>query len=104
MELENDNPTSYGTMLAMIRKRRWFLWALLLVYIPASVTTLQFTQSNKSIGLLFLLWLIALCVSVTLLACCKCPRCGNSFHMRNSGLSFSRKCSHCGLHIREGEQ
>ena len=104
MEQENlYNPSTYGTMLAMIRKRRWFLWGLILIYIPASVTTLQWTQSYKTIGGLFLIWLIMLCIAVGLMACSKCPRCGNNFHMRNSTLSFLRKCSHCGLHISEGE-
>jgi hypothetical protein len=96
----SDDPTTYGAMLAIIRKRRWFFWGMVFVYIPASVTALQFTQSYKSLGLLFLIWLILLCIAVMLMACTKCPGCGNTFHMRNSTLYFSRKCSHCGLHIR----
>jgi hypothetical protein len=97
----SDNPATHATMLAVIRKRRWFLWGLILVYIPASLAALQLTQSYKMLGILFLTWLILLCISVVLLASSKCPRCGNTFHMRNSALSFSRKCCHCGLHIRE---
>jgi hypothetical protein len=101
VELENsDDPTTYGTMLATIRKRRLFLWGTILIYIPASVTALQFTESYKWLGIFFMIWLIVLCVAVTLLASSKCPRCGNNFHMRSSTLSFSRKCSHCGLQIR----
>lgn len=104
VEQENShNTTTYRTMLAVIRRRRWFLWGMILIYIPTSVTTLQLTQSYKLLSFMFLIWLILLCIAVTLMACSKCPRCGNSFHMRNSTLSFSQKCCHCRLHI-SGEE
>ena len=97
----SDNSATAATMLAMIRKRRWFLWGLILIYIPASVVLLQFTVSNKTLGILFLVWLLLLCIAVVLMAVSKCPRCGNYFHVRDSTLSFFPKCSHCGLHIRK---
>jgi small-conductance mechanosensitive channel len=94
-----DNPSTYGAMLAIIRRRRWCLWGLILIYIPATVTTLQLTQSFKMTGIVFFIWFILLCIVATLIACSKCPRCGNNFHMRNATLSLFRKCRHCGLHI-----
>ena len=99
-EENSADETEFGTPLAVIRKRRWFLWVIIFIYVPGSLTALQFTDSYRVLGLLFLIWLILLCVTVTLVACCKCPGCGNNFHMRNSTISFLRKCSHCGLHIK----
>ena len=103
-ELENAvDPAHHDVLLAVIRRRRWYLWGLILIYMPASVTTLQLTRSYRSTGILVLIWFIVLCIVVTLAAVAKCPRCGNTFHMRNSTLSFYRTCRHCGLHIR-GDQ
>jgi hypothetical protein len=100
VEQENiDNPATYGAMLAIIRRRRWYLWGLILIYTPATVATLQLTQSYRMTGIVFLIWFILLFIVATLAASSKCPRCGNNFHMRNSTLSFFRKCRHCGLHI-----
>jgi hypothetical protein len=99
-EHENSvDPATHGALLAVIRRRRWYLWGLILIYMPASVTTLQLTQSYTSTGILVFIWFIVLCIAVTLAAVAKCPRCGNTFHMRNSTLSFYRKCRHCGLQI-----
>jgi len=94
------NPAVYETMLATIRKRRLFLWGVILVYLPAALTTLQWTQSYTLIGILFLAWLASLCIAVALVACAKCPACGNNFHMRNSALSFLPRCCHCGVGAR----
>ncbi len=95
----SSSPIAYKPLLAVIRRRRWYLWALIIVYMPASVLTLQLTQSYKATGLVLLIWLILLCTVVTLTAIAKCPRCGDNFHMRNSTLSYFRKCRHCGLHL-----
>lgn len=60
VEPENaDYPKTYGTILAIIRKRRWFLWGIIFDYIPASVTPLQFTQSLKRMGFLSLIWSVS---------------------------------------------
>ena len=100
VEHENqDNPISYGVDLAKIRLRRWYLWGLILIYMPASVATLYLTKSYKTTGIVFLIWFILLCVVAALITSSKCPRCGNNYHMRNATLSLSRKCCHCGLHI-----
>jgi hypothetical protein len=100
MEQENsDNPSAYARMLAIIRRRRWYFWGLVLIYMPVSVMTLQLTQSYKATGMVIVIWVILLCIVVTLAAIAKCPRCGNNFHMRNSSISFLRKCRYCGLHL-----
>jgi len=90
----------YGSGLSSVRRQRWYLWGLIIVYLPATLTTLQLTQSYKATGAVFLIWLFLLCVAVTLAAIVKCPQCGNSFHMYDSTLHFPRRCRHCGLHIR----
>ncbi|GAM09435.1 hypothetical protein OR1_01714 [Geobacter sp. OR-1] len=95
----SENQADYKPMLAIIRRRRWYLWCLILIYMPLAVTTLQTTQSYKAFGVVFALWVILLCIAVTLTATAKCPKCGNNFHMRHSTLSYLRKCRHCGLHI-----
>jgi len=103
-KLSEDDQTTDEATLAIIRRRRWYLWGLILIYIPAALTTLQFTQSYRLIGMLFSIWLILLCAAVTLVACAKCPGCGNRFHMRDSSLSFLRKCSHCGIHLKDDKK
>ena len=102
MEQENSNdPSAYAQMLVIVRRRRWYLWGLILVYMPVSVLTLQLTQSYKATGLVILIWVILLCIVVTLIAIAKCPRCGNYFHMHGMTLLILRKCLHCQLHIND---
>jgi hypothetical protein len=95
----SGNPSGYQPMLAIIRRRRWYFWCLILFYMPAAVMALQLTQSYKTVGIVFVIWLILLCIVVALVASAECPRCGNTFHMRNSTLSYGRKCRHCELHL-----
>jgi hypothetical protein len=94
-----ENQTAIGPELAKIRKRRMFLMALILVYLPATLATLNLTHSIKATGVVFAVWFVLLCIAVTLTAVVRCPQCQNTFHMRESTLRYSRKCSHCGLHI-----
>lgn len=94
-----DESVPIGQELGKIRRRRLFLLGVILVYLPATLATLNLTQSVRATGAVFVVWFIFLCVAVTLTAIIKCPQCQNYFHMRNSTLRYSRKCSHCGLHI-----
>lgn len=94
-----DESVPIGQELGKIRRRRLFLLGVILVYLPATLATLNLTQSVTATGAVFVVWFIFLCVAVTLTAIIKCPQCQNYFHMRNSTLRYSRKCSHCGLHI-----
>lgn len=91
------DPKTHAAMLAVIRRRKWYLWGLILVYLPATYTSLKVTQSFSTTCAVFGVWFVLLCAAVTLMALSKCPRCGQTFHMRNSTLSFSGKCRHCGL-------
>lgn len=98
-QVDNNDPTTFAQPLVIIRRRRWYLWGLILIYMPATVATLQLTQSYKATGIAVLIWIILLSIVVTLTAIVKCPRCGNNFHMRNSTLTYHRKCRYCGLHL-----
>ncbi|HJV35261.1 hypothetical protein [Geomonas sp.] len=83
-----------------VRRRRWFFWGLVVVYMPAIATALHFTESMQVAGILFLSWAILLIIAVCLVATAKCPACANNFYMRNGSLSFSARCRHCGLVVR----
>jgi len=86
--------------LSEIRRRRWYVWLVILVYFPSTWLTLEMTQSYRITGVVFAVWFVFLCATITLYAVVSCPQCGKSFHMRNSSLSFARSCRHCALHLR----
>ena len=86
--------------LSAIRKRRWYVWLVILVYFPSTWLTLELTQSYRSTAVVFAVWLFSLCMVMTLYAVVRCPQCRQYFHMRNATLSFARTCRHCGLHIK----
>ncbi len=85
--------------LKQLRRRRWFLWGTILVYLPAIWIALELTESDRATGKVFALWLIILLVAVILAAFARCPRCGNTFHMNGITPLYLRYCLHCGLHI-----
>ena len=85
-----------------IRRRRWYVWLVILVYLPSTWLTLEMTHSYRSTGIVFAIWFVFLCTTMTLFAVISCPRCGQYFHMRNMALSFARTCRHCGLHLKGG--
>jgi hypothetical protein len=96
-----QTPGSDGFRAAMkkIRKRRLFLWVMIIVYMPAMWATLQLTQSYRATAGAFVIWVILLFVVATVAAVARCPGCGNYFHMNGMTLLFMRRCLHCGLHI-----
>ncbi len=85
--------------LKQVRKRRWFLWGVILIYIPAIWTSLELTHSDRATGVVFAVWLVFLCIAVGLAAFAPCPRCGNYFHMNGFIPLYFRQCLHCGLHV-----
>jgi hypothetical protein len=90
----------YGPGLRIIRKRRWYLWLEILVYVPAMWVTLKVAPSNIVIGMVFAIWFIMLWIVVGVSALARCPRCGNYFHMNGMTLIYLRKCLHCQLHLK----
>jgi len=99
----NEQPPAeipdYGPGLRIIRKRRWYLWLEIMVYLPAMWVTLQVAPTYRGIGTVFAIWFILLWVVVAISALARCPRCGNYFHMNGMTLLYIRKCLHCQLHL-----
>ena len=85
--------------LARIRRRRWFLWGTLLVYLPAIWLSLRITRSDAATGVVFGVWFVVLLVASCTASFAACPRCGNYFHVHGFVPLFTRRCLHCGLHV-----
>jgi len=85
--------------LKKIRRRRWFFWITIMVYLPAMLFALQSSQPNQAVGIVFVVWILFLIVAVTLLALVRCPQCGNCFHMNGFLFRPVRRCYHCKLHL-----
>jgi len=94
-----DDPTVYSAALKKARIRRMFFFATVLIYIPALVTTYLILPTDRAMGTVFCIWVIALLVTTFWAALCRCPRCGNLFHVNGMTLLFLRKCLHCQLPI-----
>ena len=58
------DPTVIATGLRIIRKRRWFLWSLIIAYIPGVWTSLTLTGSDKATAVFFGIWLVLLIIAV----------------------------------------
>jgi hypothetical protein len=81
------------------RRRRKYFFGTVLIYIPALLVTYQFSPTNRAMGTVFGIWVVLLIISTFLAALCRCPRCGNYFHMNGITLLILRRCLHCQLHI-----
>jgi len=85
--------------MSSIRKRRLFLWGVILIYLPAMWAVLQWTGSYNKTAVAFIIWVLLLTVIATVGALARCPGCGNYFHMNGMTLLYLRRCLHCGLHV-----
>jgi hypothetical protein len=85
--------------LAVIRRRRWYLWLVILVYLPLMGMTLKVTKSIGGSVPVFGVWFVALLGVGLFAAYARCPRCANYFHVHGMTLLFLRRCLHCQLHI-----
>jgi Flp pilus assembly protein TadB len=85
--------------LKKVRSRRWFLWVLILAYLPLMMIALRSGNPGRTVVIFFAAWILLIIVAVALMALVRCPRCGNCFHM--SGYLFRpvRHCFTCGLHL-----
>jgi hypothetical protein len=100
MTVEREN--GRGTLrqgLAKVRKRRWILWATILIYMPGLIVALEMEASSATLAKLFALWIALLCVAVGLATVVKCPGCGNTYHTNGPTFLPLRRCVHCGLHL-----
>jgi len=77
--------------LTTVRRRRWYLWTIILAYMPL----MGIARSYKA----FIAWFVVMFAIALYAAVVRCPRCGNYFHLHGPTLLFLRKCLHCQLHV-----
>lgn len=94
---EAVDPAVISRGLAAIRKRRWSLWGVLIVYLPTMWTTQKITHSFSGSMPVFFLWFVVLLCVMAYSATPRCPRCRNYYHMHGMVLLYLRKCLHCQL-------
>ena len=99
MDSSPNEQVNYVAILHQTRRRRKYFFASVLIYIPVLYLTLKILPTNKAMGTVFGIWFVLLVVVTFLVALCKCPRCGNYFHLHGMTLLILRKCLHCQLHI-----
>jgi hypothetical protein len=92
-------PSIIGPGLQKIRNRRWFLWGVILVYMPAIWVSLFLTHSDRTTAVVFGVWFVALIIAVFFVTTARCPQCGNYFHLHGITPLYLRRCLHCQLHI-----
>jgi len=98
---EPTTDDAYALAMKRLRHRRWFLWGIILIYVPVIWLSLKITGSDRSTAVVFAVWLLLVCVAVVRAAFALCPRCGNTFHMNGFIPLYLRQCVHCELHITE---
>jgi len=94
----------YTSQMRSLRRRRLFLWALIAIYIPMMWLVLHLGQSDRVAGVFFGIWVVVVALAANLTAFCRCPACGNFFHMNGPIPMYLRHCLHCGMHISGDER
>lgn len=105
MNCGKNGEGEFGRGLRSIRRRRRYVWGIIAVYLPVMWGALR-VSSFHAASIAFGVWLLLLCICVFAAALCRCPACGNYFHMHGLTLLFCRRCLHCNLHLnadRRGE-
>jgi hypothetical protein len=85
--------------LDLVRRRRRYLWGIILAYLPAMWVTLKLTSSLSVALAVFGVWFLLLFAAALVAASARCPRCGNTFHLHGMTFLCLRRCLHCQLHI-----
>jgi len=93
------DPEKFSKALGLIRRRRRYLFGTILIYIPALLATQRVSPTDRSMGIVFGIWVALLFLFALLAAIPRCPRCGNYFHVNGMTMLFLRRCLHCQLHI-----
>ena len=92
---------TYAAVMRRTRRNRKFFFATVLSYLPAVFIAYSISPTNRVMGSLFGVWVVILLVVTFRTALCRCPRCGNFFHMNGMTLLVLRRCLHCQLHIND---
>lgn len=94
-----ETAQQYRQALKLIRRRRRCLFGVILGYVPAIWLVHRVSPDFRTMLTVFLLWVALLLTTCLLAAVCRCPRCGNYFHVHGMTMLFLRKCLHCQLPI-----
>ncbi|BCG47408.1 hypothetical protein GEOBRER4_n2240 [Citrifermentans bremense] len=87
--------------LSKIRRRRWMVWSVMIIYLPTMWTTQKITHSFNASMPVFFIWFLLLLAAMGYSAVARCPRCGNYYHVNGMILLYLRKCLHCQLPLNE---
>ena len=99
-EKKTEDFSKFTLGLSKLRRRRWFLLGVILVYVPFIWLAPRLTNAGWQTDKVFIVWFLFVLVSSILVATGKCPRCGNLFHIKGLAPLYLRsRCLHCGLHI-----
>lgn len=85
--------------LKKIRRRRWCLWSIILLYIPMMYIAMKTLPSFTAVMYIFFIWFILMFSIALVAAVARCPKCGNYFHLHGMTLLYLRRCLHCQLHV-----
>lgn len=91
---------SIETGLRRIRRRRWYLWGLILIYLPAIWASLALTGSDRRTAVVFAVWVLLVLWAALAASLVRCPRCGRPFHLNGVFPLFLRRCLHCGQPLK----
>jgi hypothetical protein len=94
-----EDPAALAKGLKLVRRRRWSLWSVILLYLPLMWITLRISTSFQMTAAVFAGWFLLLLVTALIAALAPCPRCGNYFHVHGMTFLCLRQCLHCQLHI-----
>lgn len=95
--------TSLARGLRRVRRRRWYLWSLLLGYLPVIWVTLELTGSDRKTAVVFGVWVLLVLWAALAASVVSCPKCRKPFHLNGVFPLFLRRCVHCGQPLRGGE-
>jgi hypothetical protein len=98
-ETSGAEATDLAPGLRIVRRRRWYLWWVIIGYYPLMKVTLHFTASFHQIMKVFAVWFVVMFTAAFAAALARCPRCGNYFHMNGMTFLILRRCLHCQLHV-----
>jgi hypothetical protein len=85
--------------LKRLRRRRWYLWSTILIYLPLMWSTLGLSSSFQVRAAVFATWFCLLLTTALIAALARCPACGNYFHVHGMTFLCLRQCLHCQLHV-----
>ena len=90
--------------LADIRRRRRYMWVLLLGFLPFGVLVSLLPISDSLVPWLAFGWLGVFAIASIRSNLSKCPRCGRNYHQfMIVFIPWSNKCGSCGLALNGGQ-